>query len=146
AGFSGDPGTPGTTDGGILGQPCAGQGTGSNGSIGTSPAPGPGAATTGVLTENAWTPSFGTDGQRGQPGSGGGGGAGNGGAGGGGGAGGCGGAGGSGGEGGGASIALAVHESTVSLTGCSLEAKNAGGGGNGAAGQPGQTIFGIGGN
>jgi hypothetical protein len=106
-----------------------------------------GAKDVGELTASGWTPRAGSAGAIGQPGQGGGGGASN--ASGGGGAGGCGscgGAGGPGGLGGGASIALAVFESSVTVEGCELVTSDAGDGGAGATGQPGQTDAGRGGN
>jgi hypothetical protein len=147
SGFPGEKGTPGTNDnGGILGQSCAGTGTGSDGAEGTNAAVASGAAAHGSLADSGWMASNGGNGEAGPPGQGGGGGAGNAGDGGGGGAGGCGGAGGPGGKGGGASIALAVHEADVTLTDSQLRASDAGTGGKGAAGQTGQSEFGFRGN
>jgi hypothetical protein len=145
-GFQGDDGTPGGTPNKGAVATCGAGGTGGDGAAGPAAIAGDGAATRGELTETSWMPGPGADGPHGPPGQGGGGGYGNAGAGGGGGAGGCGGAAGPGGSGGGASIALAVHESAVALSGSELHATDAGNGGKGAAGQAGQTQFGFGGN
>ena len=107
-----------------------------------------GATTSGTLDASGWTPTNGSGGKAGGPGQGGGGGASSATAGGGGGGcGGCGGAGGPGGKGGGASVALMVLDSTVSVdAGSELVTANAGAGGKGAAGQAGQATTGYGGH
>jgi hypothetical protein len=105
-----------------------------------------GATSLGKLSASGWAPASGDSGAVGHPGQGGGGGSGgNTGGGGGGGAGGCGGGGGSGGQGGGASIALAILESSVVIEDSELFASHAGDSGNGASGEDGQLDFGIGG-
>ena len=105
-----------------------------------------GAGTLGTLTSSGWTATSGTDGADGPPGQGGGGGASSTtGGGGGGGCGACGGAGGNGGQGGGASIALAVVDSDVTLDQTDLVATDAGKGGDGIAGQVAQVEGGFGG-
>jgi len=99
-----------------------------------------GASNIGALSSQGWTPAKGEDGIDGDVAQGGGGGPGNaafhssGG-----GCGGCGGKGAAGGTGGGASIALAVLNSTVRVQGCELVAGNGGTGGNGGDAQQGQT-------
>jgi hypothetical protein len=100
---------------------------------------GDGAIVLGTLTSNGWTPASGTGGSSGSPGQGGGGaggdtvaGPGTSGA-----CGGCGGANGGPGAGGGASIALAIVMSTVTLDACTLVAGNGGKGGKGGKGQAG---------
>ena len=124
-------GTNGTADGTVA---CAATANASLG--GTQGAHGANAATLGQLTQAGWLPASGGNSSNGTPGQGGGGG----GAqefsgtlygGGGGGCGGCGGKGASGGQGGGASIALAVFQSGVTLdASCTLTAVLAGDGGN----------------
>jgi hypothetical protein len=149
SGFSGDPGMPalGGGAGGMLAQPCAGNGTGSDGSGGPAPVAADGAKNLGTLVADAWQPQGGTNGTQGSPGQGGGGGQGSGGGGGGsGGAGGCGGAGGGGGKGGGASVALLSLSSNLALEASELTSAKAGNGGKGLPGQQGQQIFGGGGN
>ncbi|MCL2723862.1 MAG: hypothetical protein FWD69_05435 [Polyangiaceae bacterium] len=99
---------------------------------------GHGASSYGTLSSTDWTPTPGGDGTNGFPGQGGGGGGG--GDKGGGGSGACGGCGGSrglGGQGGGASIAIALYESTLTLDTCTLQTDNAGNGRNGSTGQVG---------
>jgi hypothetical protein len=142
-GNSGEDGLPNHEDpGGEGGTPgsCA-TGLGTDGANAPDAPPADGAMTLGVLTSNGWAPASGEDGETGQPGQGGGGGAsalvaGQGG-GGGGGCGTCGGAGGPGGQGGGASIALLVFESSVTIEASELVAGDAGDGGAGAEGQDG---------
>ncbi len=111
---------------------------GHSGPDGSARASGTAAAIYGVLTSLGWTPSSGTDGQAGNPGGGGGGGGGGltDGAGGGG-CGGCGGAAGRGGKGGGASVALLVRDTAVTLEHCALRSGDAGEGGNGSTGEGG---------
>jgi hypothetical protein len=134
-------------EGGDLTKACNMGGGGSNGSTTPPLTPAAGASTLGALTSSGWTAASGTNGPDGPPGQGGGGGASSpNGGGGGGGAGGCGGAGGKAGQGGGASIALAVFESAVTLDHCELAAADAGKGGNGIAGQTGQMESGFAGN
>ncbi len=121
------------------------------GKNGATPPPTPaasGATTLGTLSSTGWTPASGTDGKVGSPGQGGGGGASTGTAGGGGGgAGGCGGAGGPGGKGGGASIALLLLDTPITLDATvTLTTGAAGKGGNGVAGQTGQKEFGFAGD
>ena len=133
---------------GVIAGVCAGPGGGGNGA---SPPPAPnaaGASTLGTLTTTGWTPSAGADAKAGSPGQGGGGGASDASfGGGGGGAGGCGGAGGPAGKGGGASIALLLLDTPLSLNATiTLATSDGGKGGDGAAGQAGQTIFGFKGN
>jgi hypothetical protein len=107
----------------------------------------PGAKDFGELSASGWTPRAGSAGETGKPGQGGGGGASNASGGGGGGAcGSCGGAGGPGGAGGGASIAVAVFESSVTVEDCELVTSDAGDGGAGTTGQTAQTEAGRGGN
>jgi hypothetical protein len=145
-GQSGIAGTPelGDGEGGTPGGDCSGQ-SGHAGSVIGSAA---GASTLGKLTVAGWEPEGGKDASDGGPGQGGGGGASLDvtGGGGGGGCGGCGGAGGKGGKGGGASIGLLIFNASVALDGGKLGAKDAGDGGKGVGGQPGQTIFGFKGN
>ena len=133
--------------GGIAGPPC---GSGGDGALGASPAPGvPGdsADSLGTLTSAGWQPSIGAPGGNGSTGQGGGGGASTTTAGGGGGGcGGCGGAGASPGQGGGGSIAVAIIDSPVAISGGSLIARDAGRGGDGVAGQQGQRSTGSGGS
>ena len=120
---------------------------GEDGKPGRSGAPGAGAAGPGSFDDRGWRSEPGTDGQAGAPGGGGGGGGagdyrdelppfgtfeGGGGAGG---AGTCGGGGGRGGQGGGASIALAVRRSGVSVVASRIEASAAGAGGDGGRGR-----------
>jgi hypothetical protein len=140
-GNSGAPGTPGVPNPGDT-NTCT---SNVNGHAGVQPAATPGAATVGTLDQAGWQPKSGGDGGSGSPGQGGGGGYGNGGGGGGGAAGGCGGAGGGGGKGGGGSVALGVYNSRVNVVASQLQSKNAGDGGAGALGQPGQNNPGIGG-
>jgi hypothetical protein len=144
---NGNPGTPaispvyptGYTGAGGMGGGLCTLGTGLPGSFGAAGIAGIGAATAGTLTESGWAPANGTPGGTGGIGQGGGGGAGApAGGGGSGGAGGCGGSGGGAGQGGGASIALLVFESDVSLQNSTLTADEAGRGGNGGRGQKGQ--------
>lgn len=136
---SGEPGSDDNPNAGEnAGVSCKSGGTGEGGAIGGS---GANASKVGTLTASGWSPGSGTAGSNGAPGQGGGGG----GAqniavvnygGGGGGCGGCGGAGADAGLGGGASIALASYESGVTLDAtCSLTARSAGQGGDGARGQ-----------
>ena len=105
---------------------------------------GRGALSYGTLGTTSWTPTSGSDGTFGSPGQGGGGGGGTigvgGNTGGGGGSGACGGCGGSkglGGTGGGASIAIALYKSTLTLDTCTLQTGSAGKGGDGSIGQDG---------
>ncbi|MCL2723375.1 MAG: hypothetical protein FWD69_02965 [Polyangiaceae bacterium] len=116
---------------------CTSGGTGASANIGGTG--GLGASTLGILSSTYWTPAPGSLGSNGNPGQGGGGGSGGSGGGGGGGCGGCGGSGGLGGQGGGASIAIALYESTLQLDTCTLQTSNAGKGGDGSAGQDGLT-------
>lgn len=144
-GFPDHPGTGG--EGGDSALSCDMGGNGKTGASAPATPSSAGATSTGALTATGWQPAWGTTGANGLPGQGGGGGRGS--AtkgGGGGGAGSCGGAGGPGGMGGGASIALAVFESGVTLENIELVAHDAGSGGNGAVGQPAQTESGFGGN
>lgn len=149
-GFDGDAGLPTIGDGGTggkLGQPCAGPGTGGDGS--NAPVGSDAAAITilGSLTITGWLATSGGNGADGSPGQGGGGGQGSGGGGGGGGGcGGCGGAKGTGGTGGGGSVALAVLSSIVVLNASVLTTSDGGAGGNGVAGQVAQTSGGSHGN
>lgn len=136
-GDPGDPGTPGPLNGGTSNL-CTTDVAGKPGPGGVNGAAAPRA---GELKPDGWEAEAGKDGATGMPGQGGGGGFGNMGAGGGGAAGGCGGAGGAGGKGGGASIALAVYFGKIAFEASTLEAKDAGQGAKGAAGQDGQTIF-----
>ena len=125
---------------------CDMAGIGKTGAPAPATPPAPGATSHGELTATGWLPTPGTRGETGRPGQGGGGGRGS--AtkgGGGGGAGSCGGAGGPEGTGGGASIALAVFESGVTLDSVALIASDAGDGGNGAIGQEAQSEGGFGG-
>ncbi|MGE3672045.1 MAG: hypothetical protein AB7K71_20410 [Polyangiaceae bacterium] len=127
--------------------PSCGAGGTREGSAAPAAAAGTGAATTGSLSSDVWTPADGTNGSPGQPGGGGGGGrGGTAGGGGGGGAGGCGGAGGTAGKGGGASIALLSIDSPVTLTSVELVSGSAGNGGSGAAGENGMSVGGGGGS
>lgn len=99
---------------------------------------GSGAAILGTLTASGWAPAAGIAGMPGNPGQGGGGGGGGLAAGsGGGGCGGCGGAGGLPGAGGGASIALLVYNSAVTIKQSAFAVASAGNGGNGGGGEPG---------
>jgi hypothetical protein len=123
---------------------------GSNGTAGSMGPSGGGGNALGTLTGEQWTPSDGAPGDAGNPGRGGGGGGGGGiffisydtgtcfphrgGGGGGGGAGGCGGSGGAPGRGGGASVAMLLVNSNVTLH--SVDVRSSGGGAGGA-GQPG---------
>jgi hypothetical protein len=144
-GQTGGNGTPslGGGKGGTPG-PCSPNGTGQDGASAAATTPGQGAMTPGVLQSSGWTPASGDDGSTGGPGQGGGGGASSAVAGGGGGAcGSCGGAGGPGGQGGGASIALLVYQSEVTVEDSKLASSNGGKGGNGAAGQAAQAEAGL---
>jgi len=146
----GDPGTPKVPDGhgGAAGthDSClklnAGGLPGDNGPAGPD---GAGAGVAGTLDANGWSAAAGVNGTNGSPGQGGGGGGGKDWGGGGGGAGGCGGSGGPGGQAGGSSIALASFQSSVRFVGSDLVASDGAGAGNGAGGQPGQTVVGAGG-
>ncbi len=145
AGGAGQDGSGGAV-GGAGGSPSNDGGAGGAGATGATGTPGAGSAVLGAGGPLGWTAASGEDGGAGEGGHGGGGGGGGGGdggamvcnayggAGGGGGAGGCGGAGGAGGQGGGASVALYLWGSTVTLGSCTLEASNAGHGGAGGAG------------
>ncbi len=149
SGFSGDAGLPalGGGAGGILGQACAGTGTGANGANASAGADATAITTLGALTATGWTPTSGGAGAGGGPGQGGGGGQGSGGgAGGGGGCGGCGGAAATGGGAGGASVALAAFSSTVTVTTSIMSATTCGNGGAGVAGQLAQSLYGFYGN
>ncbi len=142
----GGPGQTGTLGGGgSAGKTCT---SGQDGSAGAGDQHGTGAATLGSLTSGGWTATSGAQGTVGAPGQGGGGGGGStdGGGGGSGGCGGCGGAAASGGDGGGASIALLVLDSNVSVAQSQLASDDAGAGGKGVAGQPGQSPGGARGN
>jgi hypothetical protein len=146
-GQSGGAGSPdrGGGQGGMPGGGCV-AGVGRDGNAGASAASALGAASLGTLSVSGWTPAGGDDGLAGGPGQGGGGGASTATAGGGGGGcGGCGGAGATGGKGGGASIALLLLDSSLTLNACSLAADDAGSGGAGLAGQVGQPDIGLGG-
>jgi hypothetical protein len=147
-GQTGLPDHPGTGgEGGDSTLSCGMGGTGLDGANAPTTLSAPGAASNGALTATGWMPASGMTGANGLPGQGGGGGRGS--AtkgGGGGGAGSCGGAGGPGGMGGGASIALAIFESGVTLESIELIAHDGGNGGNGAPGQAAQTESGFGGN
>lgn len=159
---SGTDGAPTNLPGGLGGEgqddtlpggwSCATVGKGGNGTAGANGDDGEGSTSAGMLSGGGWSSSSGGYGQNGGNGQGGGGGGSLkapsscgptgpnppiGASGGGGGSGGCGGIGGEGGKGGGASIALTVHESSVTLTDCDLIAKTGGKGGNGGKGQPG---------
>jgi hypothetical protein len=153
--------TPSGTDNGGSGAstPGAAASSGAAGSSGISGSPGSAAAATGFFGETTlYTPASGGNGESGYPGQGGGGGGGTaagpgciGASGGAGGMGGCGATGGQGGQGGGASVALLLWTSPLSLNGCTLtsESGGAGGaGGNGAfgggGGQGGAGGFGVG--
>jgi hypothetical protein len=145
---AGGPGVPdyGAGQGGS-GASCGGGGIGKDGNPAPAATAAAGAGTSGALTASGFTPANGSDGGPGGPGQGGGGGAadasggGDSGA-----AGGCGGAGGTAGKGGGASIALLLLDSTVSVdAGSELVTGSAGDGGKGAAGQPGMATGGNGG-
>ncbi|MEZ4224654.1 MAG: hypothetical protein R3B13_27130 [Polyangiaceae bacterium] len=148
---NGNAGLPalGAGQGGISGNPtdCGGGGTGKNGAPGPSATDASGASTLGTLSSSGWSASSGEDGTSGGVGQGGGGGASDTtGGGGGGGAGACGGAGGKGGKGGGASIAILLLDTAITLdTSIKLTTSAAGDGGKGAAGQPGQAAGGFGG-
>jgi hypothetical protein len=153
-GEDGDIGLPDHTDpggegGNALAQ-CSGGGglaSGQPGAPGPSPDDASGAALLGMLDAGGFVPSGGANGEHGAPGQGGGGGAGKtAGGGGSGGCGGCGGRGGPGGQGGGASIALLVFESTVTIEASELVANDGADGGDGAAGEMGQQQFGGGGD
>jgi len=139
----GKTGTPGPPNGGSAAVGAGACSNGNGGANGSSPNAASGATNYGDLSADGWLPSKGSDGTPGGSGQGGGGGGGGttaGDNGGGGGAGGCGGAAGTGGMGGGASIALAVYESSVTVSGkSSLTANDAGNGGDGVQGQPGQS-------
>jgi hypothetical protein len=127
----------GGSNAGLGGVNCTAGTTGANG---LAQAGGGGAQRNGTLSSTGWTTQPGEEGRNGNPAQGGGGGGGRASliGGGGGGAGGCGGGKGLGGQTGGSSIALAIHNSVVSLFGSSLVAKNAGSGGAGGMGQAGQ--------
>jgi hypothetical protein len=130
---------------------CAASGTNGGGRAGGSGGnggKGPGATGKGSLDATGYHGSAGQSGKPGSIGQGGGGGGGaqdasvcdgygHGSSGGSGGSGGCGGAGGPGGGGGGSSIALLSVDSTVNLSGCTLQASSGGIGGKGATGQTG---------
>jgi hypothetical protein len=135
--------------GGVSASPdCAvGNGLGKSGAPAPLTPAAPGATTLGTLTASGWTPSGGSDGVTGSPGQGGGGGASTAtSGGGGGGCGGCGGAAGPGGKGGGSSIALLLLDTPITLDATvTLTSKDAGKGGNGAAGQAAQSEVGFGG-
>jgi hypothetical protein len=151
-GGDGNPGLPmgtGGTKGNagpMMSMACTAGGAGLAGANGVSGIGG----TVGTLTVMGWSPGVAQNGQPGKPGGGGGGGGGqvagvNSGGGGSGGGGACGGAGSSLGMNGGSSIAIAVLDSTASLTSCSLKSSDAGKGGATVAGQTGQGASGIGG-
>lgn len=125
-----------TGAGGILGQPCAGPGTGTSGSDGPAGAEADAATGLGELSATGWIGRDGGKGGDGAAGQGGGGGVGVAGAGGGSGScGGCPGLGGEGGKGGGASIALLVfNASKLSISSVILSTKKAGDGGSGVGG------------
>ncbi|MEZ4373796.1 MAG: hypothetical protein R3B07_23445 [Polyangiaceae bacterium] len=144
----GGDGTPALTSpdanggkGGVGGLPlkaCNAEGGGNAGNAGPAGSPGAGASILGTLSTIGWVAENGTDGQPGSVGQGGGGGrGGTTGGGGGGGAGGCGGAPGGAGQGGGASVALMLVASPITLTNVDLVAGNAGAGGKGSDGQAG---------
>src|SRR6478609_8813242 len=130
--------------GGLGGDPLAGDcSAGSGGKKGANApatASGNGATNPGSASTSGWSPASGADGASGSPGQGGGGGASlnASGHGGGGGCGGCGGNGATAGKGGGASIALLLLNSSVLLQASTLTTSDAGDGGRGVAGQPGQ--------
>ena len=127
----GQVGAPGS--GGVS---CMGGGTGAFGLAGGSGGKAP--SLRGTLAATGWTPGRGSDGAPGDPGAGGGGGGGgttNGG--GGGGCGGCGGNGAVGGKAGGASIAMALFESEVTLFGATLTTAPGGNGADGGVGEVG---------
>lgn len=131
---------------GIVLQSCNSGGGGGDGADAPTSPSGAGASSYGSLSSIGWTPASGTPGTAGLPGQGGGGGAGaSSGGGGSGGAGGCGGAGGAEGQGGGASIALLLLNSPITLIDAELVTADAGDGGAGDAGQQGQQQFGSGG-
>ncbi len=129
-----------TGDDGAAGGLNCGTEAAHGGSYGGSGAGGPAATVLGSLAAGTWTPSAGTAGSVGGVGEGGGGGGStdNSGGGGGGGLGGCGGNGGAGGAGGGASVALAVYESALTISACTLQTSSAGAGGTGTKGGTGQ--------
>jgi hypothetical protein len=146
SGGKGNPGTPDTNvtpagfDNGGAGSITAGQNAtpGTDGSNGDDGTPGLAAATLGLFTSAGYTPEDGHDGSDGHPGQGGGGGGASrgvgscvGASGGAGGMGGCGGGHGGGGKGGGASVALAMWQSTVTLDSVTLIAAKGGAGGKG---------------
>jgi hypothetical protein len=122
---------------------CGAGGSGRNGASGGAGKDAPAPTTIGALSALGWSPAGGQGGTFGSVAQGGGGGAGvedgNGSSGGSGACGGCGGAPATAATGGGASIALLVWESAVTLVSSSLTSGNGGDGGNGSAGQPGQT-------
>lgn len=139
-----DAGAPNNGVGGTGGlSTCTGFGAGGNGapgSDGDAGISGVSTAALGTLDSNGFHPSNGGDGSAGMRGQGGGGGGATtagGTGGGGGGCGGCGGTFGGGGQGGGASIALALFNSPVTLVGCTLLADAAADGGKGGDGQAG---------
>ncbi len=149
---NGQSGTDGGPDfgggkGGVSGTPtdCGAGGTGKSGAPAPATPAAAGASSLGTLSSSGWTPASGGDGALGSPGQGGGGGASTAtSGGGGGGCGGCGGAGGPGGQGGGASIALLLLDTPITLGATvTLTASDAGAGGNGAAGQAAQTEVGF---
>jgi hypothetical protein len=160
-GKGGEPGTPGQNGdsglpdhpdpggaGGLASSTCGGGGTGAgvDGALGPTADDAPGASVLGTLDANGFVPAVGVDGDHGAPGQGGGGGAGKAAGGGGsGGCGGCGGMGGPGGQGGGASIALVVFESAVTIEASELVANDGANGGDGAEGEAGQDEAGGGG-
>jgi hypothetical protein len=145
---SGSPGTPVALDGGLAGDvllACSSGGSGGDGKDGNdlqATELGDGAKSVGTLNDSGWLPLAGASGPVGVPGQGGGGGAGKPGTGvgggGGGACGGCGGNGASGGRGGGASIAVLVAQSEVTLLSAHLVSSTAGHGGQGLPGQEGQ--------
>ena len=135
---------------GANGASCTSSGVGLEGQSAPAAPAGSPSNSIGSVSTSGWVPSPGASGAFGLPGQGGGGG-GDGNAstefGGGGAGGGCGGAGGGGGGGGGGSMALVIHDSVVSLSGCVLNAGAAGAGGpggSGESGQPGGTLAGAG--
>lgn len=145
---NGNPGLPalGAGQAGTVGS-CGATGTGKDGAPGASATDAAGAVTLGTLSSTGWSAASGADGTAGGVGQGGGGGASDTtGGGGGGGAGACGGAGGTGGKGGGASIAVLLLDTTITLdASVKLTTSGAGDGGKGAAAQAGQTAGGFGG-
>jgi hypothetical protein len=134
-GTTGGPGAPGSSQNGTVGDPGAPGDPGNHADGGSAIVS---ADVSGFLQEHADAGGSGANGQGGGGGGGGGGGDDScdsfGSSGGGGGGGGCGGTGGSGGEGGGASIALYVWNSTVSVEDSTLATGDGGGGGTGGDG------------